>query len=90
MIGIAETHLRNDDILNVDGYKWFGNNRQGIHKRAKSGSGGVGFLIKDYLFEIFEIGIMDQSYEGILWLYLKHRMSNFNLNVCVCYLPPAN
>ena len=46
MIGIAESHLKICDVLNIDGYKWFGNNRQELHKIAKRGSGGVGVLIK--------------------------------------------
>ncbi|CAG2243151.1 unnamed protein product [Mytilus edulis] len=85
---IAETYLKEDEVLIVNGFKWFGHNRNVIHKNAKCGSGGVGFLIKDYLTEIFDIGILDQSFEGILWLYLHHRLSNFRFNICVCYLPP--
>ena len=46
IIGIAETHLKKCDVLSINGYKWFGNNRQELHKNAKRGSGGVGFLIK--------------------------------------------
>ncbi|CAG2197576.1 unnamed protein product [Mytilus edulis] len=88
VLGIAETHLKKDEVLIVNDFKWFGHNRNGIHKNAKCGSGGVGFLIKDYLTEIFDIGILDQSFEGILWLYLHHRLSNFRFNICVCYLPP--
>ena len=49
MIGIAGTHLKNCDVLNMNGYKWFGNNRQELHKNATRGSGGVGFLIKNHL-----------------------------------------
>jgi len=37
IIGIAETHLKNCDVLNINGYKWFGNNRQELHKNAKHG-----------------------------------------------------
>ncbi|CAC5407445.1 unnamed protein product [Mytilus coruscus] len=85
---IAETHLRKDEVLIINGFKWFGHNRNGIHKNAKCGSGGVGFLNKDYLTEIFNIGILDLSFEGILWVYLYHRLSNFRFNICVCYLPP--
>ena len=38
IIGIAETHLKEEKNNVVPRYKWFGHNRQ----RAKSGSGGVG------------------------------------------------
>jgi len=50
----------------------------------------VRFLIKNHLVEIFEIGILNKSIEGILWIYMKDRLSNFKINVCVCYLPPEN
>ena len=42
-IGIAETHLLRDQLLEIDGYTWFGSNRKNIHIRAKKGSGGVCF-----------------------------------------------
>ena len=44
IIGIAESHLISDEQLIIDGYSWFGHNRSGLHKRAKTGSGGVGFF----------------------------------------------
>ena len=28
IIGIAETHLMNGKLLEIDGYSWFGNNRK--------------------------------------------------------------
>ena len=40
---IIGTYLKNVDVLKMNGYKWFGNNRQDLHNNAKRGSGGVGF-----------------------------------------------
>jgi len=57
----------------MNGYKWFGNNRQELHKNATPESGGVGFLIKNHLAETFEIGILSESIEGIFWIYMKDR-----------------
>jgi hypothetical protein len=48
ILGIAESHLRNNDAIYLSGYSWFGNNRKNIHVNARSGSGGVGFLILIY------------------------------------------
>ena len=45
ILGIAETHLLNDTVLDLDGYRWFGHNRAIKHKRAKTGSGGSGFFV---------------------------------------------
>ena len=60
-------------LLHMNGYKWFGNNRQDLYKNTKRGSGGVGFLITNHLVETFEIGILSESIEGILWIYMKDR-----------------
>ena len=64
--------------------------KKNIHKNAKCGSGGVGFLFKNYLLEIFYFDILDNSFEGILWIKLSHRVHNYKVNLCVCYLPPEN
>jgi hypothetical protein len=49
----------------MNGYKWFGNNRQEMHTNAQRGSGGMGFLIKNHFVETFEIRILNESIEGI-------------------------
>ena len=54
------------------------------------GSGGVGFLVRKALLKDFEVSLLDDSYEGVLWLRLTHRQSDENIMFCVCYLPPAN
>ena len=35
LIGIAETHLLNDNELKLPGFVWYGHNRTNIHVRAK-------------------------------------------------------
>ena len=90
IVGIAETHLLGNNVLYLEGYTWFGYNRMNIHKNARIGSGGVGFFVKNELFADYDISILKQSYEGILWLKLVHRSENVTLLPCVCYLPPEN
>ena len=90
IIGIAETDLRDGQEISIPGYKWFGHNRRTVHKLAKTGSGGVGFLIRESLSEIFDIHMVDKSYEGILWLKLQEKRGDYQMHVCVCYLPPDN
>ena len=51
----------------------FGNNRHELHKNTKRGVGGVGYLITNHLVETFEIGILSESIEGMLWIYMKNR-----------------
>ena len=46
IIGIAETHLRDDTIPHLDGYTAFTHNCPQQHRRARCGSGGVCILVK--------------------------------------------
>lgn len=84
ILGIAETHLVNDNMIELEGYRWFGNNRKVIHVRARTGSGGVGFLVKNELLNCFEVSILDNSSEGILWLQLKHKHKHCYLVSAIC------
>ena len=61
-----------------------------LHTDAKRGTRGVGFLTKKNLVETFEIGIPSKSTEGILRIYMKNRLSNFKINLCVCCIPLDN
>ena len=90
IVGVVETHLKNDETLEVAGYEWFGQNRKHLHVNARCGSGGVGILIKNAILREFECKVVDNSYEGTLWLRLKHKFNRTCLILCVCYLPPEN
>ncbi|CAC5415626.1 unnamed protein product [Mytilus coruscus] len=90
IVGVCETHLKYDDVLHVNSYNWIGQNRKHLHKNAKTGSGGVGFFVKKSYYKMFDIGVLDTSFEGILWVYFKHKKSDFKFSVCVAYLPPEN
>ena len=48
----------------------------------------AGILIKWEVLEEFEYSL-DTSSEDFLWVKLKHKVSDYKLNLCVCYLPPA-
>ncbi|CAG2189383.1 unnamed protein product [Mytilus edulis] len=88
MIGIVETHLVNHSIC-IDNYKLYGNNRKLIHTRAKTGSGGVGLLVKEELLTTFNIDIEDESTDGIIWIKFVEKNNDSNkFYVSVVYLPP--
>jgi exonuclease III len=90
IVGIAETHLVNDSVINVDNYEWFGNNRKHIHIRTKAGSGGVGILVKKDVLSTFKVTIEDNSEDRILWIRFTEIGKSYNcFYVCVVYLPPA-
>ncbi len=88
LIGIAETHLRDDKSPMLDGYTAFTHNRTHLHRRARSGSGGVCLFIKSQLLQMYSATILDITAEDVLWVQLKHNSTSYCVNVCVCYLPP--
>ncbi|CAG2196506.1 unnamed protein product [Mytilus edulis] len=91
ILGIAETHLVKNNTISVDGYTWFGHNRIGIHIRAKAGSGGVGFLVRNDLMELSNVIIVEHSIDGICWLKFEDKLNLDNVfYACVVYLPPEN
>ena len=85
IIGIAETHLINNETMNIDGFTWVGQNRASLHKNARTGSGGVGLLVRSSLN--LKCSVLDDATEGILWVSLNQG-NNIAFNVCICYLPP--
>ena len=46
IVGVAESHLQVSNVVNKEGYSWYGNNHRNIHVNARTGSRGVGVLIK--------------------------------------------
>ena len=86
ILALTETFLKGEEKLCVDGYRFIGNNRQVQSQNARRGSGGVGVLIKDDICNEFDIGILDDTGDGILWIYFKTDTKQFN--ICICYLPP--
>lgn len=91
ILGVAENHLAGESVLSVTGYTWFGQNRKRLHVRARTGSGGIGFLVRNEIMENFHVVICDDSYEGILWIKLQDKLNKSDvLYSCVCYLPPIN
>lgn len=90
IITICETHLRDQEVIDINGYSWYGHNRTDIHRNAPKGSGGVGIFIKQCLFNCYNIEVIDKSFEGILTLRLTNRNIKGELIVFSCYLPPEN
>ena len=91
VLGVAETHLKGGQKLDLPGYAWIGNNRKATHVNAIRGSGGVGFCINEQLLDIFNVSLLDDSVDDILWIKLTHKMEAMVvLCLCVCYLAPAN
>ena len=86
---INETHLRGDETVHIDGYKWFSNNRKVHHVNAPHGFGGVGIFVKDWITDEFYI-TEERDFEGILGIIIKHKITHFQAAIFACYLPPEN
>lgn len=67
IIGFVETHLYDDQTLDLPGYTWFGQNRV-KHINAKKGSESIGFYVKNNLVDNIKVEILDNHSEGILWI----------------------
>ena len=87
---MCETHLKAQDNIFMAGYRWFGFNRTEIHINAPKASGGVGIFVKDLIFKIFNVSVIDKSVDGILGLKFESRNTDFSFIVFACYLPPEN
>ena len=85
---ICETFLLEDQEINVPGYKWFRNNRKLVSKRACRGLGGVGILVRTNILEVFDVAVISEKFEGILWIQLIQKSSTRNIGIRTCYLPP--
>ena len=90
IVSINETHLKDNDVVQMDIYVWRGYNRGYIHRNASKVSGGVGLLIKQWIFEEFVYEALDMSCEEILCSKFTSKHSDYNFLVFSCYLPPEN
>lgn len=59
-----------------------------MHRDAPKASGGVRILVKQWLCQEYHVSVMDKSVDGILGLKVTHRVSERELVVFSCYLPP--
>ena len=69
----CETHLINDNALEVDVYTWYGHNRGYKHVHAPKGSGGVGMLVNN---QSFTVSIIDKAVEGIMGILLVNKSND--------------
>ena len=72
------------------GFRFYGSNRKYIHKKATRDSAGIGVFVKNELLNTFDVKIIDEDIEGILWLEFAAKFSKCHFYVVVCYLPLAD
>ena len=92
IICIQETHLssNSNNQPSLEGYKWIGHCRFVKHVNANMTHGGVGVFIRESFYQTYAISILDASYDGILALLFKDKVSGYCFSLYCCYLPPEN
>ena len=80
--------MKHDEVIHLPGFTWRGQNRT-LTPGAIRGSGGVGFLIRESLLSLYNVYVMDSTFEGILWIKLVHKeYHHTSVMFCSIYLPP--
>ena len=87
---ICETHLGGESGIIIDGYEWYGHNRQVKHKYAPKMSGGVGILVKHCISCYYHVNIIDKSVDGVLGISFVGKYTDISICIFVCYLPPES
>ena len=72
---IVETHLKNDENIHVPEFNWIGRN---IIK-CKRPSGGLSFLINLELYSLYNVRLLENSFEGVIVISLSHKHSGFSI-----------
>ena len=88
IVCVEETHLLKGKDIHMEGFKWYGHNRQVLHRNAPKRSGGVGVFIKNKVLEDYKVKVIDTCVDGIIGLKLEHKVSMFTLLIYACYLSP--
>ena len=88
MCGRNPCHLTGNNVIDIDGFSWFDQNRENIHIRTKKGSGGVGIMVRKELVNDFKVEITNSDVEGILWIKFTSKVDKEDsFYVCSIYLP---
>ena len=90
IIFISESRLKPNETISLIGYEWNGHNRQNQMKTAKSGTRGVGLLVKSELKSNWRFEELDKTVDGIYVTCLVNKRNNTKIMLVPCYLPPEN
>ena len=84
----TETWLKDGHVAALDGYSWFGHNRQALSRKAVRGSGGVGVFVRNVLLNDWAVEVVGAEVEDILWLKLECSKVSSIIVLAVYYLLP--
>ena len=88
IVCICETHLRDEEKIDVQDYLYMGCNRKKLDKRALCGSGGVGILYKAELHNYYDIEKLFEFKDNIISILWTSKLTGEQLAVYSIYLPP--
>lgn len=90
VVGIQETwELKDGDVVSKQGkYRWVGKARKGLDPK-KRGEGGVGFLVKEHLFDVVEV-VVKTEFEESLRLKIPGERGEKDLFLGNVYVPPSS
>ncbi|CAC5390273.1 unnamed protein product [Mytilus coruscus] len=83
-LALTETFLQKDEK-----FTFFGNNRKTTSRNANRGSGGVGVLVKNEIYNSYTFDTLDLEFDGILWIKMRSKTDFLSLCIAICYLPPS-
>ena len=90
IVFLSETKTSHEEHVSLMGYCTFSHNRVKIHKLATHGSGGTAFLVKQDLFNTYDIEPILCEIDGIIGLKLKDKFTEFETAIIGSYLPPES
>ncbi len=85
---VSETHLKGNDTILIDNYNFFPHNRTVSHVNAPKMFRGVGTFVKENMFNLFDVSVIDESFEGIQGLLFNDKNSGIKLITYSGYLAP--
>ena len=88
IILLIETHLKTGDNIDMHNYKTFLHCRTLRHINARRNFGGTAILVKETLFDDYEIYEIDKNVDGICIFKIKHILTSYLILLITVYLPP--
>ena len=89
-IFICESWETKEQIPSLDHYRWFGNPRVYVNKKAPRVSGGMGFFIHEQMLSLYKVQQVAMDTDSMLILHLIHKQSDYSILLIGCYLAPEN
>ena len=81
VVALVETKLDAYDTVICNGYKYFCIN----HKNCKCKSGGIGYLVRDFLYD--KIQILDTKNDNCMWFKIANTFEK-NIIFGITCIPP--